>query len=172
MAEAPPSLSPEFGVGPLTLDAFLAVNMFIVRHLVRLYAAFDGDLLEAVVLGEVAHHNLSGYLTQARAARQANAPARASVPKRSDYLPTNAFSIAQATGIPRQTVRRKVQALVARGWLLQERDGLIVSPQPFDHFREFNTALAADAVSTLNTVLSLVHQPDPGRTIGSPRRRR
>ncbi|HSP91024.1 MAG TPA: hypothetical protein VLN08_08960, partial [Vicinamibacterales bacterium] len=37
----------------------LLTNVFHVRHLLRLYAAFDGDLLEALVLGEVAHHNFS-----------------------------------------------------------------------------------------------------------------
>ena len=49
----------DYTVGPLNLHGLLAVNMFVVRHLVRLYAAFDGDLIEAIVLGEVAHHNLS-----------------------------------------------------------------------------------------------------------------
>lgn len=143
-----------FTVDPLTGNAFLAVNMFVVRHLVRLYRAFDGDLLEAIVLGEVAHHNLSAYLAQVVEARPSGAAAPR-LPQRSDYLPTNAFSIAQATGIPRQTVRRKVKSLVERGWLLQDRAGLIVSPVPLEHFRTLNTELAADVVATLNTVLRL-----------------
>jgi len=147
--------APEYTVGGLNRDALLAVNMFIVRHMVRLYAAFDGDLTSAIVLGEVAHHNLSAYMARATSARRTTAGDIAHVPDRSDYLPTNAFSIAQATGIPRQTVRRKVKALVARGWLLEQADGLIVSPVPFEHFRTSNEALALDVKDTLNTVLRL-----------------
>jgi hypothetical protein len=142
-------------VGALNTDALLVVNMFIVRHLVRLYDAFDGDLTAAIVLGEVAHHNLSAYLARATSARRTAAGDTEHVPDRSDYLPTNAFSIAQVTGIPRQTVRRKVKALVARGWLLEEKGGLIVSPVPFEHFRTSNEALAADVMDTLNTVVRL-----------------
>lgn len=150
-----------FSVGPLTGNAFLAVNMFVVRHLVRLYAAFDGDLLEAIVLGEVAHHNLSAYLTQVVDAAPTGADGPR-LPQRSDYLPTNAFSIAQATGIPRQTVRRKVKALIERGWLLQDRAGLIVSPVPLEHFRTLNTELAGDVVATLNTLLRLTRAARSG----------
>jgi hypothetical protein len=143
-------------VGALTPDAFLAVNMFIVRHLVRMYAAFDGDLVAAIILGEVAHHNVSGYLARLAEARRSGAEALPPPPDRCEYLPTNAFSIAQATGIPRQTVRRKVKALVARGWLIEDGRGLVVSPTPFEHFREFNEAMAADVLDTFNTVLRLV----------------
>jgi len=149
---------PDYKVG--SLDAFLAVNMFIVRHLVRMYAAFDGDLISAIVLGEVAHHNLSGYIAKAAEARRTGSDAAVHVPDRNDYLPTNAFSIAQATGIPRQTVRRKVKALVARGWLLEDQRGLTVGPVPFEHFRQFNADLATDVMETLNVVLRLTR----GRT--------
>ena len=134
--------------------------MFIVRHLVRMYAAFDGDLISAIVLGEVAHHNLSAYIAKAAEARRTGSDAAVHVPDRNDYLPTNAFSIAQATGIPRQTVRRKVKALVARGWLLEDQRGLTVGPIPFEHFRQFNADLATDVMETLNVVLRLTR----GRT--------
>ena len=164
--------SKSYIVGALTLNAFLVFNTFIVRHLVRLYAAFDGDLLEAIVLGEVAHHNLSDYLARATEATRTGTPPVSPVPDRSDYLPTNAFSIAQATGIPRQTVRRKVKALVARGWLLEDKAGLIVSPQPFEHFRQFNADLSADILSTFNTALKLIRSAEAPTGAGSARRSR
>lgn len=165
------SAASDYTVGALTPDAFLTMNMFLVRHLVRVYAAFDGDLIAAIVLGEVAHHNLSAYMASAADARRRGDDATPRVPDRRDYLPTNAFSIAQATGIPRQTVRRKVKALVERGWLIQTARGLIVSPTPFEHFRTFNTELAADVVATLNQVLRLTHgaatlRPRPARKVG------
>jgi hypothetical protein len=156
MATSQPTQDAAHVIDVLPLDALLTVNMFIVRHLIRIYHAFDGDLLEAIVLGEVAHHNVSQYLAALNEARRKGAAS----PPRPDsgaYLPTNAFSIAQSTGIPRQTVRRKVKALVARGWLLETKAGLVVSPAPFEHFREFNRELAVDVLSTLNTVLRLTH---------------
>ena len=55
---------------------------------------------------------------------------------------------------------------------MQQKDGLIVSPVPFEHFRAFNADLAADVTSTLNTVLRLIQQPGPGRTVRAPRKRR
>jgi hypothetical protein len=154
---------PDVVVGALTMDAFLAVNMFIVRHLVRIYAAFDGDLVAAIVLGEVAHHNLSAYIAEAADKRRRGAHTPTRMPDRSDYLPTNAFSIAQATGIPRQTVRRKVQALVARGWIVEDARGLVVSPAPFEHFRTFNAELATDVIDTLNLVVRLSRATEPDR---------
>jgi predicted transcriptional regulator len=40
----------------------------------------------------------------------------------------NAFSIAACTGIPRETVRRKVEVLVAKGLVNRTSDGLAVGP--------------------------------------------
>ena len=162
MTAKPQSPTRDYTVGALTPEAFLAMNMFIVRHLVRLYAAFDGDLVGAIVLGEVAHHNLSAYVADAATARRTNVSAATPVPSPDDYLPTNAFSIAQATGIPRQTVRRKVKSLVERGWLIEDRRGLVVSRVPFDHFSALNAALAADVMETLNVVLTLT-RPSSGK---------
>jgi hypothetical protein len=153
MTTKPPSPPVDYAVGALAPEAFLTMNMFIVRHLVRLYAAFDGDLVEAIVLGEVAHHNLSAYMADAAKAKRKNVAAATPVPSQGDYLPTNAFSIAQATGIPRQTVRRKVKALVARGWLIEDGRGLLVSQVPFEHFRTLNEAMSADLSETLSLLL-------------------
>jgi hypothetical protein len=154
--KSPPPQHDDHIIGGLTPEALLVVNMFIVRHLVRTYRAFDGDLLEAIVLGEIAHHNVSARLNKLTEALRHQAEPLPESWGRPRYLPTNAFSIAQATGIPRQTVRRKIRALIERGWLLETADGLVVSPVPFEHFREFNLELANDLLPTLNTVLRLL----------------
>jgi predicted ArsR family transcriptional regulator len=42
--------------------------------------------------------------------------------------PTNAFSISQATGIPRETVRRKIDKLQQKGWAVKnERSEVYMS---------------------------------------------
>jgi hypothetical protein len=132
-----------------------AVTMLFVRHLKSVYRAFDGELLEAIVLGEVGHHNLSAYFADAKKARRSG-QVPPPMPKEYDYLPTNTHSIAQATGIPRETVRRKVKALVSRGWLQRRRDrSLILTPVPFEHFRELREELTEDFLSTSKEVILL-----------------
>ena len=42
--------------------AALLLSRYNLRYLVRLYAAFEGDLLLPIVLGEVALYNVSGLL--------------------------------------------------------------------------------------------------------------
>lgn len=124
--------------------AALIVNDYHLRYLVRLYRLFEGDLQLAIVLGEVAHHNVSAVRQSARSPRELSArvdhrDARASL------LPTNAFSIAQATGIPRETVRRKVAWLVQRGLLLQDaRANLLVAPAAAQYFADANVEMVND----------------------------
>ena len=43
-------------------------------------------------------------------------------------LYTNARSVAESTGVPRETVRRKVAALVAAGWVARTGDDLGFTP--------------------------------------------
>lgn len=47
---------------------------------------------------------------------------------RYESLHTNARSISDSTGIPRETVRRKVHALIAAGWVIRGDDNLAVTP--------------------------------------------
>jgi transposase-like protein len=57
-------------------------------------------------------------------------------------LPCNAYSISQTWGLPRETVRRRVAALVKRGWLRRdERADLFVTDLPGKHFWDFNVEL-------------------------------
>jgi hypothetical protein len=81
-----------------------------VSALGRLYAEFDGDVLEAVVLGEVA---------------QREGPMRTDARTPREHLHCNAFAIAHATRIPRETVRRKPSNLERRGWVHRETDGAL-----------------------------------------------
>ncbi|MGA0599563.1 hypothetical protein ACO2Q3_02545 [Caulobacter sp. KR2-114] len=79
--------------------------------LTEMRGRFDGDLDQYLIymVFMLAEHG------QARAAAQVSAaPARG----------LNAFSIAEITGIPRETVRRKLAALTARGEVRRSEDGL------------------------------------------------
>lgn len=78
---------------------------FLVEHLTDVSRAFEGDLQEMLVLailGQVFIHADEQGL---------------------DNLPISASRIADVTGIPRQTVRRKLLSLHRRGWAYQGEDG-------------------------------------------------
>ena len=84
------------------------------RFLVELRRSFDGDLDAMLVLACIStavrpedwHGVLIGF---------EDLPAQ--------NVPTNALSIAQFTGIPRENVRRRIRKLEANGWIARDSDG-------------------------------------------------
>lgn len=91
-------------------SAFL-LGKVITQSLRETYQAFDGDLTMALVLGELGSHSAAPMH-------------EASHHKRSrDPRGSNAYSISAASGIPRETVRRKLDKLIARGWVIETPDG-------------------------------------------------
>lgn len=81
----------------------IIMGHYFLRHLNLLYQEFDGDLLMPIVLGEIAHHNVVKFYS-----RQGNCMAvkeQMSHPadRMKNLEPSNAYSISEATGIPRET---------------------------------------------------------------------
>jgi hypothetical protein len=135
------------------------MNMMFVRHLVAVYGAFGGDLAAAIVLGEVAHHNLAPLVTRARTPHELSDVLRvpAGTPQPT-FLPTNSFSIAQATGIPRETVRRKVASLTRRGWMVKDADGnLFVAASTEASFATFHVERLHDLLEAARAIETLLH---------------
>jgi hypothetical protein len=139
------------------------MNMMFVRHLVAVYRHFGGDLLAAIVLGEVAHHNLAPIVNRARTPHELSEALRALAGTREPtLLPTNAFSIAQATGIPRETVRRKLANLMRRGWIEKDAAGnLFVTISPGRAFAAFHHERVQDVLETSRAIESLLHDRPP-----------
>ena len=80
---------------------------FITEHLIDVSRQFGGDLQEVLVLAMIGQMAL-----RARMAPEAEGRSTA----------ISASRIADVTCIPRQTVRRKLQSLRARGWIEQDAD--------------------------------------------------
>lgn len=96
------------------------LNNYLLKYLNSLYAEFGGDIVKAIVLGELAHHNISkmrknGSLSAVKALDMSSGN-----DIRQELVPGNPFSISEATGIPRETVRRKFLELMEEG--LVEKD--------------------------------------------------
>lgn len=104
-----------------------------MRKLKRLLNDFDNDIMLPLLLGEIALHNV-GVLENGRDMR----PVRDECVGGSEEAPLrpcNAYSIAAATGLPRETVRRKIGRLVEQGWVEKCENGhLYMAHRTLDHF--------------------------------------
>ena len=83
---------------------------FITEHLADCSRVFRGDLQEMLVLAVIGQHAMDEMLG-----------ARADKGPRSGGSGMSASRIADVTGIPRETVRRKLRSLAGRGWVEQHR---------------------------------------------------
>lgn len=86
--------------------------------LIRVRARFDGDLDQYLLYLIF----LLGELAQQAAASEAEA--RGEAPRPRERKGMNALSLSDITLIPRETARRKLQQLVADGYLRREGEGL------------------------------------------------
>jgi hypothetical protein len=116
------------------------LGRFFTEHLIRVYKAFDGDLTAAIVLGTIGQYNYRRYYDEIGKDAPEGWQSLIARGAHLDYArPCNAMSVSQSTGIPRETVRRKIRQLIARGWLRREGpDELFVTSEPSRHFAEFD----------------------------------
>ena len=132
------------------------MNLMLVRHLASVYHEFEGDVVEAIVLGEIAHYNLSPLIGRARNVHELSAAIGTGDAELAGLVPTNTYSIAQATGIPRETVRRKVAKLARRGWIVRERGGnLFVAADTHSAFTELHVERLRDLLATSRSIETL-----------------
>ena len=111
----------------LLRDNYASVSRFLLSPMVDFLAAgrtaFDGDLDRALIFLVVAlrtaeHRKIEDIRLEDVLAGKVD---------RYPSLLTNVRSIAESTGIPRETVRRKVAALIDKGWLERRGDELTIT---------------------------------------------
>ncbi|GGY13673.1 winged helix-turn-helix domain-containing protein [Paludibacterium paludis] len=95
-----------------TLHCLARVSTTLNALLRQLDLVFH-DLDDARIFSEILEANLRGPLDGERLLE-------------TQLKPCNAFSVAQASGIPRETVRRRVNRLIEDGWLMPHRNGGLV----------------------------------------------
>lgn len=120
-------------------SAFRSVATILARYemrkLKRLLEDFDNDIMLPLLLGEIALHNV-GVLENGADMRESPGGRREEAPE-APLRPCNAYSIAVATGLPRETVRRKIGQLVEQGWVEKRGKGqLYVARRTLDHFSQ------------------------------------
>jgi len=132
-------LDPEF-VRAYRLELSYLTGRFLTEHLARVHAAFEGDLTAALVLGTIGQHYIQRFYDEhARDSAVGLDRLVDSGEHLSRVRACNAMSVSAATGIPRETVRRKVRWLVSKGWVaVGTRGQLTLVPGMSSSFEEFD----------------------------------
>ncbi len=123
----------------------MAMGELMLAHLRRIYHAFDGDLLQAMIIAEIAHYNVQDLV-------------RGDIFKNKDIAAffaanrlkrVNTLSLSQSCGIPRETLRRKVRTLIGAGLVHKTDDGYLkITDECLKRFGpDFNKALLADILT-------------------------
>lgn len=138
----------------------VALSEFTVPLLSRIYHAFDGDMVAAIVLGEIAHRNVEAWLAEQQNPEEAlhDPDMRTAVMR-----PCNALSIAEACGLPRETVRRKVVMLEKRGYIYRSEGGyLFLTQNVGDGFEDMTATLVEQLLFTARRLEMLLEdRPTP-----------
>lgn len=138
----------------------LALSEFTVPLLARIYRVFDGDMVAAIVLGEIAHRNVEAWLAQRQNSEQL---LQDPVERTGVMRPCNALSIAQACDLPRETVRRKVAVLARRGYIYRADDGyLYLTRTVGDGFEDMTAHLVEELLATARRLEALLASQPTG----------
>lgn len=148
----------------------VTLSQFTVPLLSRIYHQFDGDIVLAIVLGEIAHRNVLHWLADPQNAEDVLMdPVR----RHEVMRPCNSLSIAQACRLPRETVRRKVVSLIERGLVARSPEGfLFLTPTVGDSFEDMTAELIEALLVTARRLEALRPKGKvPREVVPSPRKR-
>ena len=145
-------------------SAAIVLARYQIRNLRRVFEEFEHDILLPILLGEIAMRNLgeleNSQLSESDGDGVFN-PCAAETPLK----PCNAYSIAAATGLPRETVRRKIARLVELDWVCRKDNGhLFLSFNALQHYgnvlssRDLN-----DVLDTADRVRRALEQATTGK---------
>jgi predicted transcriptional regulator len=111
-----------------------------------------------MVLGEIAHHNIFRFYSRKGNSVEVYEHLLTHPESKQHLEPTNAFSISQGTGIPRETVRRKIEKLEKKGWIVKnERGELFMSETVGEHFmKDFNKKLLSELLEATESIRELL----------------
>lgn len=124
---------------------------FMTSRLRAMYQAYDGDLTLCLVLGEIAMRNTENFYPE-RGYQNRFAPLERK------KLPCNALSISDVTGIPRETVRRKLAKLVDLGWVEKTPDEMyVITDKIGGVFAAFDDSQTFDLLATAGKVEELLN---------------
>jgi hypothetical protein len=148
------------------IEATVVMTDFCMAYLRQVYSAFDGDLTAALLLGEVGQENARRFVEQ----NDGNGISFHEVAARG-LRGVSALSAAMASGVPRETARRKLKDLEAKGWIALDVDGMYVATDAAaEHFcSDFNRMLCQRMLATSHRLRLLLDGGADGVASGRAR---
>lgn len=136
----------------------IVLGQYHLRYLRRLAEVFHGDLELALILGEVANRNVGFVLSETGVSCNEVDQEIIRARENDSLSPCSAMSVSLATGLPRETVRRKLNKLVDQGFLAKLRDSTFVTTsKPLEYFSEILTKeQLADLLRTSGRISQLL----------------
>lgn len=122
---------------------------FLMPYLRELYRAFDGDVVKAIVLGEIGQANMRRFVASQH--RDALPLELVDLELRHSLVRgCNGLSVSMASGIAKETVRRKIKDLEAEGLIANHPEGgWQATPHAADRFSPtFNMELSRRLLET------------------------
>lgn len=143
--------------------ASVLLSQFAVPFLLRNYHDFEGDMLLPLIIGEIGLHNVGRYFERNRNAESEEV--LYTTDNLAQYLrPCNALSISAATGIPRETVRRKVDQMIKLGWIIRdEHHHLYTTPAIHEKFGNHTLRSIEELMQAADRLKQLLGHPTAQR---------
>jgi hypothetical protein len=124
------SVPPEYWRA-FSLLAF-TMNRFIVDHVIRAARLFDNDTEALILFGMLAHLNIV-HLMPPGSSPRTTLDSHGRIPDPQPKLrPVRLRDLAQITGRPRETIRRKLEHMRAAGRVLRLRNGWVYNASTVD----------------------------------------
>ena len=138
----------------------LLMSHLTLQYLRMINRAFEGDFALTLVLGEIAHHTVVEYFSSH--GRTAASPGSLTWNSMGyERLKScSATALARATGLPRETVRRKILVLEQRGWIERTADRRVRITQTVAtaFLRGFNVDLVEAFLDTTDAIRKLLRE--------------
>lgn len=132
-------------------------SRFTVPYMRSIYREFGGDMLLNIVLGEIGSRNVSHFFESERDAVASESVLDDVAEHQRLLRPCNALSISDATGIPRETVRRKIDMLMKKGWVYKNDKGhLYLTPDVARHFEHFLFSSIESLIPSAQSLLKVL----------------
>lgn len=144
------------------------MNRCVIDQMLRSSRRFGGDYERLILWGVLAHLNVAPLMPPG-SPPSAVLDARGSVPGAADRLhAVRASDLAQITGIPRETVRRKLRSLERDGWIVQETTGWAISIGTTEtELRDFTMQSIRNFLQAAQAMEAAIDDAATGRVSGS-----
>lgn len=103
------------------------LGRFLTRQMLQAYHWSGGDLIAVVIFGEIGLHNASDVFKPGNRGDVSGRANALLAPNRNpaDLPACNVHSLSRSLRIPRETVRRKTEILISRGWIEKDARGCL-----------------------------------------------